>query len=129
MRRRLVLASLGLTLAGLELSTQAVSLVASRIGAGVEAILAGVPFHVGATRFVLGVVLLAGGVVLGGLAVWSAQLWRGVATVGRRCPQCGERTRRTKRRRWQRAVSRLTGAPITRRSCARCGWQGLSLTR
>lgn len=129
MRRRLVLASLGLALAGLELSTRAVSLAVARLGAGAQAVLAGVPFQVGAGRFLLGVVLLLGGLVLGALTLWSSQVWRGVTGVGRRCPECGERTRRLRRRRLHRVVSALIGERLTRRSCERCGWSGLSLKR
>lgn len=128
-RRRLVLASLGLTLLGLELSTRAVSLALSRLGAGFQALFAGVPFQVGGGRFVLGFVLLVGGVALGGMTLWSSQVWRGVTGVGRRCPECGERTRRLRRRRLHRMVSRLTGERLTRRSCERCGWSGLAIKR
>ena len=128
MRRGLVITSLGLTLAGLELSTEALTLVLARLQSGLMAILAGVEFQVGAPRFLLGVLLLVAGVVLGGLTLWSAKVWKSVTRVGRSCPDCGDRTKRVKRKRWHRFVSRLTGETFTRRSCEHCGWNGLSLT-
>lgn len=129
MRRGLVIASLGLTLLGLELSTEAVSLVLARLRAGTAALLAGVEFHVEAPRFVLGSLMLAAGLVLGVLTLWSARVWKGVVRVGKSCPRCGDRTKRVKRRRWQRVASRLVGESLSRRDCEHCGWSGLSLSR
>jgi len=128
MRRGLVISSAVLTLLGLELATEAVSLAFARLRAGATALFAGVEFHVGAPRFLVGVVLLVVGVILAGLTLWSAKVWKGVIRVGRSCPQCGDRTKRVKRRAWERLVSKLTGESLTRRSCEHCGWSGLSLT-
>ncbi len=128
MRRGLVIASLGLTLAGLELSTEGLSLVLARLGAGFTALFAGVEFQVGGVRFVLGVLFLLGGLVLAGLTLWSARIWKGVRHRGRSCPRCGDETRRVKRTGWQRVVSTVAGEDLTRRRCAQCGWTGLSFT-
>ena len=128
MRRGFVIASLGLLLAGLELSTEAVSLVFARLRAGTIALLAGVEFQVGGTRFVVGVLFLVAGLLLAALTLWSAKVWKGVVRVGRACPQCGDRTRRVKRRGWHRLLSILMGEDLSRRSCEHCGWSGLSLT-
>lgn len=129
MRRGLVAASLGLTLAGLELSTEGVSLVLARLRTGASALVAGVGLPVGAPRFVLGVLALVAGVVLGGLTLWSARVWKRVAGVGGSCPRCGDRTRRVKRKLWHRLASSLVGERVTRRSCGECGWSGLSVSR
>ena len=129
MRWRLVLASLGLALLGLELSTEAISLVLGRFAAGVSALMSGAPFHVGAGRFVLGLVMLVAGVLLGAATLAWTGSWREVVAEGRSCPRCGERTRRRRRRWWERVASRALGEDVTRRSCDQCGWRGLALHR
>ena len=112
---------------GLELSTQGVSLVFARLRAGLSAVLAGVEFHVGAGRFVVGVIFLVLGLILAALGVWSAQAQAKVAVVGDVCPQCGNDTRRVKRKDWQRLLSFIWGERLTRRRCETCHWTGLSL--
>ncbi len=112
---------------GLELSTQGVSLVLARISAGVSAVFAGVEFHVGAARFLVGLTFLLLGLVLWALGIWSAHAQAKVAVVGAACPQCGNDTRRVKRRDWQRLLSFVWGERLTRRRCETCHWTGLSL--
>jgi len=46
--------------------------------------------------------------------------------VGDGCPNCGNVTRRVKRREWQRLLSALLGERLMRRRCETCGWVGLS---
>ena len=113
---------------GLELATRSVSLTLGRLQSGFSALFAGVEFQVGAFRFLVGVTALMAGLVLALLAVWSVRLWSMVQTVGKACPECGERTKRVKRKRWQRLASRLMGERLNRRSCERCGWTGLTLS-
>ncbi len=128
MRRGLLLGSAGLSVVGLELATRSVSLTLGRLQSGFSALFAGVEFQVGAFRFLVGVTALMAGLVLALLAVWSVRLWSMVQTVGKACPECGERTKRVKRKRWQRLASRLMGERLNRRSCERCGWTGLTLS-
>lgn len=127
MRRGLAFTSLLLLLAGLELSTEAISLVFDRLGAGFGALLAGTEFHVTGLRFGFGVTFLAVGLALWVLLIWSASQRHDVASVGTTCPQCGNRTRRVKRKEWQRLLSAVLGERLSRRKCETCGWNGLSL--
>jgi len=127
MRRGLAFTSIFLFLAGLELSAQGISLVLARLRTGVGAVIAGTEFHVSGPRFVVGMVALILAVVIWGLLVWSSSQLGGVATVGPICPQCGNRTRRVRRKEWQRLLSFVLGERLTRRRCETCGWTGLSL--
>ncbi len=127
MRRGLTALSLGLLISGLELSAQTFSVTVGRIQAGFAALAGGAEFHVGPARFVTGVVFLGVGLVLVGLIVWSARAQAQVGTVGTMCPQCGNETRRVKRKEWQRLLSALLGERLTRRRCDSCHWAGLSL--
>jgi hypothetical protein len=127
MRRGLAFTSLFLLLAGLELSTEALTLVISRVRSGLGSILAGTEFHVSPFRFAVGMVAMLVGVTLWSLLVWSASRRKDVASVGTNCPQCGNRTRRVKRKESQRVLSAILGERLTRRRCETCGWSGLSL--
>lgn len=126
-RRGLAFAAAFLFVAGLEMSTEAISLVLARLRAGVGALMAGAEFHVSPLRFVVGVLTLVVGLAIGILLLWSRSQRVEVASVGALCPQCGNRTRRVKRRDWQRLLGTLLGEPLTRRQCETCGWTGLSL--
>lgn len=129
MRRGLALGALFLLIAGLELATQGLSLVLARLGAGMGALFSGTAFHVSPFRFVVGLGAIVGGLALGGLLAWSMTRRQEVAAAGSICPQCGNRTRRVKRKEWQRLLSTLMGERLTRRRCETCGWTGLSLTQ
>ena len=126
MRRGLSLLALATMLAGLELSTEVVSLFLSRFGAGVQAIVAGVEFHVAPTRFVVGLLSLFVGLALWGLLMWSGQAKSAVNSIGGMCPDCGNKTRRVKRKESQRILAMVLGQRLTRRKCEVCGWHGLS---
>lgn len=128
MRRGLAFASVLLVVAGLEMATEALSLVVARLRTGFGALLSGADFHVSSFRFGTGVVALALGVSLWVLLAWSAARRQEVASVGTACPQCGNRTRRVKRKEWQRILAALMGEQLSRRRCETCGWSGLSLT-
>lgn len=127
MRRGLAFTSLFLFLVGLELSTEGISLILTRLRTGVGALLAGAEFHVSGARFTVGLVSLSLAVVIWGLLAWSSSQLGGIATVGPICPQCGNRTRRVKRKEWQRLLALVLGERLTRRRCETCGWTGLSL--
>jgi len=127
MRRGLAFTSIFLLLAGLELSAEGISLILARLRTGVGAVFTGTEFHVSGPRFVVGLVALILAVVIWGLLVWSDSQLGGVATVGPICPQCGNRTRRVRRKEWQRLLSFVLGEHLTRRRCETCGWTGLSL--
>jgi hypothetical protein len=126
-RKGLAFAALFFLLAGLELSTEGISLVLARLRAGIGAVLAGSEFHVSGFRFSVGVGALAIGVVILVLLGWSARHRNDVAVVGSACPQCGNHTRRVKRKGWQRLLSTMLGERLVRRSCGHCGWSGLAL--
>jgi len=126
MRRSLAFSSLFLLLVGLETSTEGLSLILARLRAGIESILSDAPLHVSRFRFVLGAAFVLLGLLLWVLLIWSAGHRRDVATVGSTCPQCGNHTRRVKRRGWQRLLSVIMGQHLTRRHCDACGWSGLS---
>ncbi len=127
MRRGMAVISVVLVLLGLELSTQAVTLIFARFGAGLQSIVAGVEFHVSPVRFGTGVLILGLGLALWLLLLWSGQVRDAVNSVGSSCPACGNKTRRVKRRGWQRVLSFMLGQRLTRRTCEVCGWNGLSL--
>lgn len=127
MRRGLVFMALALAVVGLELATEGVTLILARLQTGFNALLAGVEFHVGAGRFAVGLVFLLVGLGLSILLAWSARAQAKVAVVGSTCPQCGNETRRVKRKEWQRLLSAVLGERLTRRRCETCHWTGLSL--
>ena len=126
MRRGMAFSSIFLLLVGLEMSTEGLSLVLSRLRSGVMAIAGDAPLHVSEARFAMGVGFLLLGLALWLLLVWSSGHRRDVATVGGTCPQCGNRTRRVKRKEWQRILSLVTGEHLTRRHCDTCGWSGFT---
>jgi hypothetical protein len=123
----LAFAALFFLLAGLELSTEGISLVVARLRTGMGALLAGNEFHVSGLRFSVGVGALTLGVAILALLAWSARHRNDVAVVGTACPQCGNHTRRVKRKGWQRLLSVMLGERLVRRRCAHCGWAGLAL--
>jgi len=127
MRRGLAFTSVFLFLAGLELSTEGISLILARMRTGAGALVAGTQFHVSGARYIVGLLAVLVAVAVWGLLVWSASQIRRITTVGAICPQCGNRTRRVRRKGWQRLLSFLLGERITRRRCETCGWTGLSL--
>lgn len=126
-RRALAFISVFLLVTGLEMSTEAISLVLARLRLGLTAILTGSEFHISAMRFSVGFASMLLGMVFLVLLLWSELRRQEVATVGSACPQCGNPTRRVKRREWQRLLSTLLGERLTRRHCETCGWSGLSL--
>ena len=126
-RKGFAFASLFLLLVGVELCTEGVSLVLARLRTGMGALLAGNEFHVSGLRFTAGMIAMAVGVAIWVLLIWSARHRHDVTSVGATCPQCGNQTRRVKRKEWQRLLSLALGQRLTRRSCEHCGWSGLSL--
>ena len=126
MRRGLATASLMLVLLGLELSTEALSLMLARFNSGFQALAAGVEFHVSPVRFGAGILALGFGLALWLLFLWAGKLKDAVGSVGSSCPDCGNKTRRVKRREWHRLLSLMLGQRLTLRKCEICGWNGLS---
>ncbi len=127
MRRGLAFTSLFLLIAGVELATEGISLVFARLRAGLGALLTGTEVHVSGLRFGVGLGALILGLTIWVLLIWSAHRRDDVTTVGTICPQCGNPTRRVKRKEWQRLLSTVLGERLTRRRCETCGWSGLSL--
>ena len=126
MRRPLTVAALGLMLLGLEVATQAVSVVAVRLWVGFTASFSGSQFVVSGPRYVTGVLLVVAGGVLLAVMFWAEQAQGEIRTEGSICPNCGTQTKRVRRRKRQRILSRVLETQVTRRSCERCGWSGLS---
>lgn len=126
-RRALAFLSVFLLVTGLEMSTEGISLVLARLRLGLTALGTGSEFHISGARFSVGVASMFLGILLLVLLLWSGFRRQEVATVGSACPQCGNPTRRVKRKEWQRLLSALLGERLTRRRCETCGWSGLSL--
>lgn len=127
MRRGFGLATFVLIALGVELSTEGITLILARVQAGLGAVAAGAEFHVGTGRFLTGLLFLVVGLVMWGLIAWSYRAQAHVAVVGSTCPQCGNDTRRVKRKEWQKVLSYVWGERLTRRRCETCHWTGLSL--
>ena len=126
MRRPLAVAAVGLILFGIEVATGAISVAAVRMWAGLVASLTGNEFVISRPRYVIGVLLtLVGGVIFGVMA-WAEQAQGEIRIQGSACPNCGARTKRVRRRKRHRILSRILETGVTRRSCERCGWNGLS---
>tara|TARA_B100001123_G_scaffold425726_1_gene538959 strand:+ start:2496 stop:2831 length:336 start_codon:yes stop_codon:yes gene_type:complete len=107
---------------GLEVATGAVSVVVVRLWAGLTASLTGSEFVVSGPRYLTGVLLI----LTGGVMFWADRFREGIWTKRSACPNCGVQTRRVKRRRWDRILPRILKIDVTRQSCMRCGWSGLS---
>ena len=126
MRRGLATVSLTLVFLGIELATEAVTLMVARLSGGFRSLAAGEEAAISPVRFGSGVLVLGGGLALWLLLVWSGRLSAAVGSVGVGCPDCGNHTRRVKRKGWHRLLSFLLGMRLTKRQCDRCGWNGLS---
>jgi hypothetical protein len=126
-RKGLAFASLFLLIAGVELSTEGISLILARLRTGTGALFSGNEFHVSGMRFSVGVGALTIGLAIWILLIWSARHRHDVAVVGSACPQCGNHTRRVKRKEWQRILSLVLGERLIRRRCEQCGWSGLTV--
>ena len=111
---------------GLEVATQAVSVVAVRLWVGFTASFAGTEFVVSGPRYFAGILLSVAGAVLFVAIFWANQAKGEIRTEGSVCPNCGTHTKRVRRRRRHRILSRFLETEVTRRSCTRCGWSGLS---
>ena len=122
MRRPLAVAAIGLILFGIEVATGAISVAAVRMWAGLVASLTGNEFVISRPRYVIGVLLT----LVGGVMVWAKQAQGEIRIQGSACPNCGARTKRVRRRKRHRILSRILETGVTRQSCERCGWNGLS---
>ncbi len=117
----------GLVVLGLELSTKVASLTALRLSSGFRAVVDGFESFVSPTRFVVGVSLLAVGLVVGLVHLILERAEGRVSAVGGTCPVCGEDTERLKRKSVHRMLSTFMGRRLTRRRCTACKWTGLSV--
>ena len=127
MRRSLALSALVLALLGLELATGAVSLSLERLLGGTAALLLGEEPVLPGYRLAAGWLLLLAAAGVVGALLWAERAARGVGFDGSACPRCGSDTKRIRRRRRHRLLAHLLDEGLTRRSCARCGWTGLSV--
>ena len=122
MSRPRTLAAIGLMLFGLEVATGAVSVVVVRLWAGLTASLTGSEFVVSGPRYLTGVLLI----LTGGVMLWADRFREGIWTKRLVCPNCGTQTRRVRRLKRDRILPRILKIDVTRQSCMRCGWSGLS---
>ena len=115
-----------LVLVGLEISTRSISTTWVRVRDGLAALRGGVETGVPKEQFLIGMGLtvLAGGVLA--LAAWRTGVRSQLAIAAPGCPECGQETKRIRRKASQKLLSSLLGDDITRRACTRCGWVGLS---
>ena len=126
MTRPLTFVACALLLLGIEVATGAVSLAALRLATGLGALLSGDEYVISAPRYLSGVaILLASAGLLAALA-WAESERRAIHPEGESCPQCGTPTKRVRRRKRHRILSRILEANVTRRHCERCGWNGLA---
>jgi len=58
--------------------------------------------------------------------LWAERAQGEIRTEGSVCPNCGTQTKRVRRRKRHRILSRILETGVTRRSCERCGWSGLA---
>jgi H+/Cl- antiporter ClcA len=126
LRRPLTVAAITLILFGIEVATGALSVAAVRLWSGLIASLTGNEFVVSRPRYLTGVLLALSGGVLYGVMLWADRAQGEIRTGGPVCPNCGTRTKRVRRRKRHRILSRILETSVTRRSCERCGWNGLS---
>lgn len=115
-----------LVLVGLEISAGLISTTWVRLREGVGALRGGPEASVPTEQFLigLGLTLLAGAVLI--LTVWRSGVRSQLAIAAPGCPDCGQETKRIRRKASHRLLSSLLGDDITRRACAQCGWVGLS---
>ena len=126
MKRPLTFVALGLILLGTEVATGAVSLAGARLWSGFGAALGGEASGVPAARYFTGAALLLGGLALYAAILWAETERRTISADGEHCPKCGTVTRRVRRRKRHRVLSRMLEANVTRRLCEQCGWSGLA---
>ena len=111
---------------GAEVATGAVSLAAARLWTGLVALLRGQEAVISAPRYVSGVALLLAGVGLYAAMLWAERQRGTMVADGSRCPNCGSATKRVRRRKRHRLLSRMLETNVQRRRCERCGWSGLA---
>jgi len=121
-----VAVAVALILFGTEVATGAVSVAAVRMWAGFVASLTGTEFVISGPRYVTGALFTLAGGVLFGVMLWAERAQGEIRTEGSVCPNCGTQTKRVRRRKRHRILSRILETGVTRRSCERCGWSGLA---
>jgi hypothetical protein len=128
LRRPLSLFATALLLLGTEVATGTVSLAFVRLWLGFQAVTSGGEFVISTPRYLIG-----GAILLAGVGVLVAILWveaasQQILSDGSACPNCGTHTKRVRRRRRHKILSRIIETSVTRRRCERCGWNGLAAT-
>ena len=126
MRRPLTVAAITLIMFGIEVATGAFSVAVARLWAGLIASLTGTEFVISGPRYLTGVLVALVGGVLFGVMLWAGHAQGKIRTQGSACPNCGTETKRVRRRKRHRILARILETGVTRRSCERCGWNGLS---
>ena len=114
-----------LVLVGIELTTRAFSAAFVRFREGVvELVSTGETTQVPTLQFWTGSVLLGVAILAGALRL--ARIFAVRTLPDLRCPECGEDTKRIRRRTLHRIAAPLLGMNVSRRSCSDCGWVGLA---
>jgi hypothetical protein len=126
LKRPLTFAALALMLLGVEVATGAVSVGLIRLWTGFGALLSGDEAIISSPRYVSGMGLLLTGSGLLVAMLWVQRAETGILTEGSTCPKCGTATKRVRRRKRHRVLSRILETNVTHRHCERCGWNGLA---
>jgi hypothetical protein len=92
----------------------------------VQAVSTGGEFVIAKPRYLIGCALLLAGVGVVAGVLWAEAARKRIVPDGSSCPNCGTQTKRVRRRKRHRILSRVLEASVTRRRCARCGWSGLA---
>ncbi len=127
MKRFVPLMAVAAVLLGVEVAVRTVSLSWLRLQAGFGSLFSEAPLPVSTTRFVVGVALIAVGGFTGAAWGWLRRMERRAAVAGGRCPECGGRTERVRRKKIHKLLSTLVGEELVRRRCQECRWSGLSM--
>ena len=124
MRSRLPLIAAITFVLGLELSTGFLEYIVSQYRDGIETFLNPniQPDYLG---MIAGTLLILSGAAGMGLWLWTMVMLQDV-TNSDLCPECGSETRRVRRTPSQRLLSMIARIRVSRRSCSRCSWNGLT---
>ena len=111
---------------GLEVATRMLSTTWTRLKEGVSAVRGGPDGLVANPDFLVGLGLTALATTMLVISVWRSWVRSGLAVASTECPECGEQTKRIRRKISHKLMSPFLGDDITRRACSSCGWVGLS---
>ncbi len=126
MRRALEIISALAFIGGPELAAGTFSYTLDSLERTVRLMVAGESFSVPAPAFIVGSGFMVLGLTLGALTLWT-RVAANTVQPGPICPRCGSETKRTRRSLHHKMLAAVMGHRLTRRSCSKCRWAGLSL--